>query len=105
VAVIGAGTTMWEAAFLGVPSISVIVADNQAAPAFAAADIGFTVAVDARAGASPATIEHATRELLADGARRDRMTQIGRSEVDGMGATRVAAFLSEFTVDGGRTPC
>lgn len=105
VAVIGAGTTMWEAAFLGVPSISIIVADNQAGPASSADDRGFTVAVDARTGASPDIIEHATRELLADVARRDRMTRLGRTEVDGRGAIRVAAFLSEFSVGEGKAQC
>lgn len=105
VAVIGAGITMWEAACMGVPSISVIVADNQAAPARAAEGIGFTIALDTRSGMSPATIERTTRELLSNATQHSRMTKVGRASVDGRGADRVAAFLSEFTVDGRRTPC
>lgn len=105
VAVIGAGITMWEAACLGVPSISVIVADNQTAPARAAESIGFTISLDTRSGMSPSAIEGVARDLLSNAKQRSRMTMVGRASVDGRGADRVAAFLSEFTVDERRTPC
>ena len=96
---------MWEAACLGVPSVSVVVAANQAAPAAAATDLGFTYTVDARRAASPEIVEHATRELLADAIRRARMAQLGPSSVDGLGASRVAKFLSAAALDGRRESC
>ena len=49
VAVLAAGSSLWEACALGTPSIGLVVADNQAASANAAAKLGFTRVVDCRA--------------------------------------------------------
>jgi spore coat polysaccharide biosynthesis predicted glycosyltransferase SpsG len=48
VAVLAAGSSLWEACAVGTPSIGLVVADNQAASANAAAKLGFTRVVDCR---------------------------------------------------------
>lgn len=105
ITVIGAGTTIWEAACLGVASISLIVAENQVEPAWQADALGFTLALDARLMSSLDPIVKAVLELLADDGRRERMSEAGRSMVDGRGAARVASYLSGLTGDEVRTPC
>ena len=97
-AVIGAGATMWEAACLGVPTISIVVAPNQAQPSSAAAELGFTRCVDGgSAGAIDATGRHVV-QLLADKATRLDMSQRGRRAVDGAGAARVASVVSDLAL-------
>ena len=48
VAVLAAGSSLWEACAVATPSIGLIVADNQQAAAHAAAKIGFTRIIDCR---------------------------------------------------------
>ena len=48
VAVLAAGSSLWEACAVGTPSIGLVVADNQSASANAAKKLGFTRVVDCR---------------------------------------------------------
>jgi len=48
VAVLAAGSSLWESCAVGTPSIGLVVADNQFASANAAAKLGFTRAIDCR---------------------------------------------------------
>jgi spore coat polysaccharide biosynthesis predicted glycosyltransferase SpsG len=48
VAVLAAGSSLWEACAVGTPSIGLVVADNQFASANAAKKLGFTRVVDCR---------------------------------------------------------
>jgi UDP-2,4-diacetamido-2,4,6-trideoxy-beta-L-altropyranose hydrolase len=48
IAVLAAGSSLWEACALGTPSIGLIVADNQFASANAAEKLGFTRTIDCR---------------------------------------------------------
>ena len=48
VAVLAAGSSLWEACAVATPSIGLIVADNQQAAAHAAAKLGFTRIIDCR---------------------------------------------------------
>lgn len=93
-AVIGAGSTLWEAAFLGVPTIGVIVADNQAASARSAQSLGFTCTIEGRAPDAVAVVGRALAGLLGDPQRRAEMSFAGRRNVDGRGVQRVAAALA-----------
>jgi UDP-2,4-diacetamido-2,4,6-trideoxy-beta-L-altropyranose hydrolase len=103
VAVIGAGTTMWEAACLGVPTVSIVVTANQVQPSSAAASLGFTRCVDGGStGAVEATGQHVV-QLLADKATRLDMSRRGRRAVDGMGAARVAQVVSDLALRRRRT--
>jgi UDP-2,4-diacetamido-2,4,6-trideoxy-beta-L-altropyranose hydrolase len=100
VAVVGAGTTMWEGACLGTPMVAVVVADNQATPAAAAATRGFVEVIEGRpdrAGLGCAErVGDTVAALLADDDRRASLGRHGRAAVDGRGAERVADALANL---------
>jgi UDP-2,4-diacetamido-2,4,6-trideoxy-beta-L-altropyranose hydrolase len=85
-----AGTTTWERCAAGLPTVTLVVADNQRAPAQAAAAAGLCVSlgdldqVDAQQMAAAVA-------LLADNAPlRQALGERGKALVDGQGAARVA---------------
>lgn len=84
-AVSAAGSTCWELACLGVPSIVLVTADNQKGVAEGLVKSGFAVRAD---GVSAAATQAAA--LLADPARLKAMSAAGKALVDGRGAERVA---------------
>ena len=87
---IGAGgQTSWERCCLGLPSIVVVLADNQRASALALATAGAAAVVlavtDADLDAIPATV----LQLSADPAARNRLAANAAKIVDGLGSSRV----------------
>lgn len=104
VAVIGAGTTMWEAAYLGVPTLALIVAANQTSAARAAASLGFARALDSRQSRSLSPILDEVKRLIGDGARRTVMAEAGQAMIDGNGVHRVADALGQQVESRGSRP-
>ena len=103
VAVVGAGIQLWECAVLAIPAVAFVVADNQVPGAYAAAEAGCAVVVDARVGDASSVVANAVAALLADPARRAAMASVGPSVCDGEGVARVAeAVVALPTVIPGR---
>jgi spore coat polysaccharide biosynthesis predicted glycosyltransferase SpsG len=100
VAVIAAGSTMWEAAFFGTPTVALRVADNQIAPALAAAALGMTLTFDAQHESECGLWATSAAALRADPERRAEMARCGREAVDGNGPRRVARRLRHLLVEG-----
>jgi UDP-2,4-diacetamido-2,4,6-trideoxy-beta-L-altropyranose hydrolase len=96
VAVIGAGTTLWEACCLGTPAVALVVADNQLPSGGAAAAAGVAHVIEARADLDPGRVAGEVRRLLASPHERSAMATRGRDLVDGRGAGRVAAALLDL---------
>lgn len=96
-AVTAAGSTCWELAFMGVPSITVILAENQEPIARSLEDAG--VARNAGWGRElePRALGVAVAALVGDLAARTTMAERARSLVDGLGASRVAAQLRSLS--------
>jgi UDP-2,4-diacetamido-2,4,6-trideoxy-beta-L-altropyranose hydrolase len=93
VAIAAAGTTSWELAFMGLPSLVLVLADNQ----LAVAD-----ALDAAAVARKTTPERVAAELaslLTDSDARCAMSRRGRELVDGEGAGRLTMRLRASMLD------
>jgi UDP-2,4-diacetamido-2,4,6-trideoxy-beta-L-altropyranose hydrolase len=86
-AIAAGGTTSWELAFMGLPSLVLVLADNQRAVADALA-----AAAVARK-TTPATVATDLAALLADTDGRAHMSRRGREAVDGDGVSRVTASL------------
>lgn len=90
VAVIGGGVTMWEAAYLGTPSVSLIVAENQVPGVAAASELGVTRAIECHNVQDLPLVRDCVRQLLADLPALVSMSQRGRTLVDGRGIERIA---------------
>ena len=89
-AILAAGSSLWEAAALGVPSIGLIVADNQIGASVGAEHCGISISLDARNGLHNESIVSNVGNLLtiANGTLA-KMTTATSSEVDEFGSMRV----------------
>lgn len=94
VAVGAGGSSTWERACLGLPSLTVILADNQKPQSQRLAAAGATLAVDRRQADFAAAFASAWGPLLSEGDLRRRLAQSSAALCDGRGAERVAeAFI------------
>ena len=97
-AVSSAGSTVWELAFLGVPAVLGVVAENQRVGASALEDSGAAVAFD---GTSTSAVEE-LRQVLGlvydDQPRRSAMSKVAQRLVDGKGAARVVHVMTRARV-------
>ena len=89
-AILAAGSSLWEAAALGVPSIGLIVADNQTGASVGAEHCGISLSLDVRNGLHNKSIVSSVENLLtkANGTLA-KMATATRSEVDEFGSMRV----------------
>jgi UDP-2,4-diacetamido-2,4,6-trideoxy-beta-L-altropyranose hydrolase len=90
IAIGAGGSSVWERAVVGLPSVTVILADNQRVMIEHMADAGFTRGLDADAPDFEARLVDAWRRLAGDAALRWRLTQRSADLCDGAGASRVA---------------
>ncbi|MFN3522035.1 MAG: UDP-2,4-diacetamido-2,4,6-trideoxy-beta-L-altropyranose hydrolase [Phenylobacterium sp.] len=92
-AVGAAGSTTWERCVLALPSLLVVLADNQRAAARAMDEAGAALMLEADAMDFDQAFAAALRRLLDDQALRARLAQRSAEVCDGLGAPRVAAAL------------
>jgi UDP-2,4-diacetamido-2,4,6-trideoxy-beta-L-altropyranose hydrolase len=93
VAVAAAGTTSLEMCFLGLPAILFVLADNQRAVAEELNRQGAAIHFVARANCADSELANCLRSLMASPEKRSAMSKIGRTLVDGLGASRVVEQL------------
>lgn len=95
VAVSAAGSTSWEIALMGIPSLLIATADNQVPIAEglhrrrAAESLGW------HAGVTTSTIAERLTDLLADSESRHEMAASAQALVDGKGAVRVYRAMAQ----------
>jgi UDP-2,4-diacetamido-2,4,6-trideoxy-beta-L-altropyranose hydrolase len=94
VAVSGAGTTLWEMCFLGLPGILLVLAENQEDAAATAGKKGIAWNLGNATDVGVSTLAEKLAALLDSGSSRTSQSEVGRKLVDGRGAERVVAFLS-----------
>ena len=93
-AVGAAGSSAWERSVLGLPSLMVVLADNQRAAARALAERETALVADAQDPAFDDQFDRLFARLMRDGELRARLSQASAEVCDGLGAPRVAeAFL------------
>jgi UDP-2,4-diacetamido-2,4,6-trideoxy-beta-L-altropyranose hydrolase len=92
-AVSGGGGTCWEMAFMGLPTVILILAPNQQRIAEGLGSMGVSITLGPVSEVSAPLLAEAVDELSLDVHRREMMTRAGRSLVDGYGASRVVAAL------------
>jgi len=93
-AVSAAGSTVWELLALGIPSMLVVLADNQAAIAAELDRRGAAVSLGAREELTTSSVTQALRSLAQDPLRLELVRRAGSTMVDGRGAARVADHVT-----------
>jgi UDP-2,4-diacetamido-2,4,6-trideoxy-beta-L-altropyranose hydrolase len=95
VAITAGGSTCWELAYLGIPAIVVVAAENQEAIARELHEWGVAESLgQGREVTSVALADHLLR-LIENPVRRREMSHAGHKLVDGRGAERIINHLQE----------
>lgn len=94
IAISAAGSTVWELAYMGVPSLVAVLADNQRSVAGALAQHNIAINLGEADALEPRALARQLRELLDSPRQRDIMARRGQALVDGRGAERVARYLN-----------
>lgn len=87
------GSSVWERACLGLPTVTLILADNQRDMAMKLDEAGATLALDARWPGLERRLADVVDRLLRDEALRARLSKSSAALCDGLGADRAAAAL------------
>jgi UDP-2,4-diacetamido-2,4,6-trideoxy-beta-L-altropyranose hydrolase len=93
VAVAASGSTFWELAFMGVPSLVFVLADNQRYLAAVLGKLGLAVVLPGCDNSSLSTIVQEATRLLERSEIRAEMVLRSQELVDGEGVKRVIGFL------------
>lgn len=93
VAVGAGGVTTWERACLGLPSVTISLADNQRSVLHELAEVGAIVYLGDASVEAARDCGRAVSGLLADRQRCEAMSRLGRTLVDGRGLERVAEAI------------
>ncbi|WP_417477350.1 hypothetical protein [Maricaulis sp.] len=96
IGILGAGTTLHEAAATGLAAIALPIAANQHERARQFETFGLGLSLDPAAGSFAEGLRQALRSLLETPARRQAFSRAGEAAVDGRGASRVAARISHL---------
>ncbi len=93
--IIAAGSTSLEVAYMGLPTIVIVLAENQAAIASAMHRLGIAESLGWYDQLNAQIIANAIIHLANSASQRISMSQGGRSMVDGQGARRIASIFAE----------
>jgi UDP-2,4-diacetamido-2,4,6-trideoxy-beta-L-altropyranose hydrolase len=93
IAVGAGGGSVWERATLGLPTVTVVLADNQRRMAQSMANVGLCLAVDATAPEFETRLVEAVRRLIDTPALRRWLFEAPCHACDGLGADRVAEAM------------
>jgi UDP-2,4-diacetamido-2,4,6-trideoxy-beta-L-altropyranose hydrolase len=97
VAMSAAGSTSWELAFMGLPSLLITLSENQRGCAQYLDRQGIAISLGWQHQVQPAEAATALSALAADCARRAEMSSRGRALIDGRGAQRVVQTMAGIT--------
>ncbi len=93
-AISAGGSTCWELAFMGVPTLALILADNQRQVAEPLQAQGAALNLGEHRTLTPAALAAQLDQLAADPARRAALIRSGQALVDGEGPARVLMHLA-----------
>lgn len=94
-AIAAGGSTAWELAFIGLPSLFVILAENQVGIATEVESAGFGICLGRGVDIDKGELQIALRRALENPAQRHKTSIAGRNLVDGMGYHRTVCQLNE----------
>ena len=90
------GSSAWERCTLGLPSVMVVLAENQRPAARALADLGAALVVDIEDPRFDEALDRALMRLLTDAALRRQLAERSAAVCDGLGAPRVADIFLQL---------
>jgi UDP-2,4-diacetamido-2,4,6-trideoxy-beta-L-altropyranose hydrolase len=93
VAVLAGGSTCWEMAFMGLPTVVLVLAENQQGIAAGLDEAGVVLNLGSYTEVSIAQVANTLVGLLEDQGLRRQMSQRGKELVDGLGSERAVKFL------------
>lgn len=93
-AVAAGGSTAWELAFMGLPSLFVILADNQVGIATELESAGFGVCIGRGVDFEKEEFQIASKQILENPIQRHSASIAGNDLVDGMGCHRTVSQLN-----------
>ena len=94
IAIAAGGSTCWELAFMGLPALILVLADNQQSVATALEAAGAAVNLGRHTALAPADIAQAVSRLAAAQDTRAAIAQRAQELVDGSGAFRIVSQMS-----------
>jgi len=97
-AIAAGGTTAWELAYMGVPMLTIVLADNQQSNADALADANISLNLGWHANLTPELLAEQIQSLLEVEGQRAEMSARARTLVDGLGSFRVWLRLNEASL-------
>jgi len=92
-AVLAGGSTLYEAAYLGLPAVVLCIAQNQERNAVSMSEVGVVHYGGWLGDVSPNRLREMIGELAADKDERERLAAAGQALVDGRGAQRVVKAM------------
>jgi len=98
IAVTSAGTTVWETAFMGLPSIILTIADNQIDVAKRLGEMDMAMILGWHQSLTERDISQAVEGLLNDPGKRKLMSERVQELVDGEGVERVQMHLKRSSL-------
>lgn len=93
IAVTAGGSTCWDIAFLGLPNLIIVLADNQLEVAEKLDDLGAAINLGWYSSISPRSITDAVDNLLMSSDLRQTLSNTARQLVDGEGSRRIVRKL------------
>jgi UDP-2,4-diacetamido-2,4,6-trideoxy-beta-L-altropyranose hydrolase len=93
VAVSAGGSTCWEIAFMGLPNVVLMLAENQREVAEGLDRYGVALNLGWYTGISESSLARVLNDIISDPTRRKATSEKGKQLVDGTGVERVAATL------------
>ena len=93
IAIAAGGTTCWELAFMGLPTVLIVMAENQRLVAEGMAEEGGAINLGWHGDLSSDGTAKVMRDLLTDGRRRLKMSCKAQELVDGEGVERLVMYL------------
>lgn len=93
VAVSGGGSTVWELLYMGLPTMLVVLAQNQAQNAARLSKAHLMLSAGEHSALSPAGLATMLRELACDVGKRALLSRRSRESVDSRGACRIVEAM------------
>ena len=92
-AITGGGNTSCEMSFMGLPMVTLVLADNQRSNAETFHRAGVALNLGWHEDVTPSTLAAALRPLIVSRTRRQAMSHAGQELIDGQGARRVVGQM------------